>query len=180
MIRRATPADAARLAVFGARTFIETSGSGNRPDDVATYVSQTYSISRQTADLTDAMRTTLIAEHNGELAAFAQLRRGPAPSVVTGPAPIELLRFYVDRPWHGRGLAGELMDAVIGEANAAGARTLWLCVFESNPRAIAFYTRHQFRDVGSTVFILGTDPQIDRIMSRAVPQMTETGRHGTA
>jgi diamine N-acetyltransferase len=168
LIRRATPADAARVAEFGARTFIDTFGAGNRAEDIAAHVSRTYSISQQTADLTDMMRTTLIAEYDGELAAFAQLRRGPAPDTVTGPAPIELLRFYVDRPWHGRGLANELMDAVVREARNANARTLWLCVFERNPRAIAFYAKQRFQDVGSTIFVLGTDPQTDRIMTRSL------------
>ena len=44
------------------------------------------------------------------LAAFAQLRPGTGEGV-TGPDPIELWRFYVDHPWHGRGVAAQQLAA---------------------------------------------------------------------
>jgi ribosomal protein S18 acetylase RimI-like enzyme len=41
---------------------------------------------------------------------------------------------------------------------------MWLGVWEHNPRAIAFYHKHGFVDVGDHVFLLGEDPQTDIIM----------------
>jgi len=163
-IRPAGHADASALAGFGARTFRETFEPHNRAEDVAAYVAATYSEDRQRAEVDDPARTTLVAEFPAGLAAFAQIRAGDAPACVPGPAPIELLRFYVDRVWHGRGLARTLMAAVIEAAQARGARTLWLGVWEHNRRAIAFYAKCGFRDVGSHEFVLGTDHQIDRVM----------------
>ena len=89
---------------------------------------------------------------------------GPVPDCVSGGEPIELLRFYIDRAWHGRGLAGELMDATVAAAAERGARTVFLAVWERNLRAIAFYAKRGFRDVGSRPFQLGSDLQTDRIM----------------
>jgi ribosomal protein S18 acetylase RimI-like enzyme len=60
------------------------------------------------------------------------------------------------------------MAAVCAEATAAGGKTLWLGVWERNPRAIRFYEKQGFRDVGSYLFVLGTDPQTDRVMTRAL------------
>jgi GNAT superfamily N-acetyltransferase len=168
-IRPAAPADATALAAFGERTFREAFGPDNRPEDVDVYVSATYSAERQGEEIADPGRITFVGESDGALAAFAQLRSdGEAPSCVTGPAPIELLRFYVGRPWQGRGVSHELMDAVINEARSRGARTLWLGVWERNPRAIAFYGKHGFRDVGCQPFKLGGDDQTDRVMARAL------------
>lgn len=168
-IRLATPADAAALAAFGERTFRETFGPDNRPEDVDLYVGATYSADRQGAEIVDPDRITYVGEHGGTLAAYAQLRaNGGIPDCVTGPAPIELLRFYVDRPWQGRGVAHELMDTVVAAALSRGARTLWLGVWERNPRAIAFYGKHGFRDVGCVPFKLGGDDQTDRVMARAL------------
>ena len=158
IIRPATPADAAALAAFGARTFRETFEPDNRAEDVAAYVDVTYSVARQEAEIADSRRTTLMAESFSDLVAFAQTREGDAP--------IELLRFYVDRAWHGRGVAHTLMAAVFAAARARGAQTLWLGVWEHNARAIAFYHKHGFEDVGSHEFVLGTDHQIDRLMAR--------------
>ena len=168
-IRPATAADAAALAVFGERTFREAFGPDNRPEDVDVYVRATYSADRQGEEIADSDRITFVGESDGALAAFAQLRsNGYVPSCVTGPASIELLRFYVDRPWQGRGVAHELMDAVIDSARARGARTLWLGVWERNPRAITFYGKHGFRDVGCQPFKLGGDDQTDRVMARSL------------
>ena len=41
---------------------------------------------------------------------------------------------------------------------------LWLGVWERNPRAQAFYRKSGFADVGSQVFLVGTDAQTDRVM----------------
>jgi GNAT superfamily N-acetyltransferase len=91
-------------------------------------------------------------------------RESAPPSCVTGPAPIELARFYVDRPWHGHGIAPLLLDACIAEARRRGGKTLWLGVYEHNKRAVRFYEKGGFRDVGSHYFVLGSDKQIDRVM----------------
>ena len=166
-IRPATRADAPVLAAFGERTFRDAFGADNRPEDVETYVRATYSAERQDAEIEDPTRVTLLAERDGVLAGYAQLRAGAeAPSSVSGPAPMELLRFYVDRTWHGHGVAHTMMDAVIEAAEARGARTLWLGVWERNPRAIAFYGKRGFRDVGCQPFKLGGDDQTDRVMAR--------------
>ena len=95
--------------------------------------------------------------------------RADAPDpAVTGEAPIELWRFYVDHAMHGLGVAGQLMAACIETARARDAATLWLGVWERNPRAIRFYEKWGFIDVGSHLFQMGTDPQTDRVMSRSV------------
>ncbi|MEO8035036.1 MAG: GNAT family N-acetyltransferase [Acidobacteriota bacterium] len=103
-----------------------------------------------------------------DLLAFAQVRRHSPPDGVTGE--VELLRFYVDRPAHGSGLAHQLMETVLDAARELGGRALWLGVWERNPRAMAFYRKCRFRDAGSHQFVVGTDSQTDRIM---VKQLTE-------
>jgi GNAT superfamily N-acetyltransferase len=113
-----------------------------------------------------------LVEADGELVAYAQLRRGPAPACVAGDAPIELWRFYVARGWHGRGIAPELMRRVLMEASRAGARTLWLGVWERNERAKAFYRKCDFLDAGTHTFMIGRDAQTDRILVR--PLASET------
>jgi GNAT superfamily N-acetyltransferase len=83
---------------------------------------------------------------------------------VQSDAAVELLRFYVDPRWHGRGVAQLLMQHVREAARKLGAHDLWLSVWERNPRAMAFYTKSGFRDVGSKDFFVGTDRQSDRVM----------------
>lgn len=125
-------------------------------------------MTQQTAELRDPAITTLIVEEDGIPIAYAQIRHHHVPACVTGPAPVELWRFYVHRDWHGRGVAQALMDRVKAEARARGAQTLWLGVWERNDRARAFYAKTGFRDVGEHIFLFGTDPQTDRVMVASV------------
>lgn len=167
VIRRGEPRDAQVLAEFAARTFSDTFASANRPEDMAAYLPSAYGVSQQASELANPEIVTLLVEHEtGALAAYAMLRRSAAPESVTGAAPMEVWRFYVDRPWHGFGLAQRLMNAVHATARDLGAQTLWLGVWEKNERAIAFYTKCGFRDVGSHDFFVGADKQTDRIMVR--------------
>ena len=169
-IRPATTADAARLARFASRLFRQTFAAQNTPENMNAYVSSAFSEARQLSEITDAATVTLIAEANGAFVGYAQLRTSRPPSCVPDPQAIELVRLYVDRALHGGGLAQALMQAALDSASSRAA-SMWLGVWEHNPRAIAFYRKCGFDDVGSHEFRLGEDRQIDRIMWRARVQI---------
>ena len=162
----ATAGDAEALAQFGARTFCEAFGADNTAEDMRLHLASAWSPELQRAEILDPQVDTLLARAEGVLAGFAQLRPGNAPACIATMRPVELLRFYVDKPWQGQGLAGELMQAVLRRAGEHGARELWLGVWERNPRAQAFYRKHGFRQVGTQIFVVGTDPQTDHVMLR--------------
>ena len=166
-LRRAVPADAATLAEFAQRSFVETFGSANRPEDMAAYLPTAYGEARQRAEIVHPKWTTILAEAApSTLIGFVQLREGAAGAAVQGRDPIEIQRFYVDSAFHGRGLAKTLMAAAENAAREAGWATLWLGVWEKNARAIAFYEKCGFRHVGEHPFLLGSDLQTDWVMER--------------
>lgn len=167
-IRRATAADAERVSSFARRVFDATFGPDNAPADMEAYGSIAFTTAAQEREITDPTRVMLLAESEGELAAYTLLRAGSTEPSVTGPAPVEVERFYVDHTWHGRGVAGALMDAAMSTARLMGGSTLWLGVWERNARAIRFYRKRGFTDVGSHPFTLGSDLQVDRVMARAL------------
>jgi ribosomal protein S18 acetylase RimI-like enzyme len=169
VIRSASVPDAAWLAALAERTFRETYTAYNTSEDMERYVSEHFGPALQAAELADPRYVTVVAEVDQRPAAYAQLGHGPAPACVTGPDPMEIIRFYVDRPWHGQGLAPELMRAAATHAHAAGARTLWLGVWERNSRAIAFYRKCGFTEVGTQTFALGADRQRDLVLVRPLP-----------
>jgi GNAT superfamily N-acetyltransferase len=163
-IRIATAADAAVVADLARRTFFDTFAATNDPNDMALHLETAYSIEKQTLEIADRDMTTLLVEEGGVAIAYAQVRADHVPACVTGPKPIELWRFYLDRSWHGRGVAQQLMDRVKAVARERGAKTLWLGVWEKNDRARAFYAKCGFADAGEHIFLFGTDPQTDRVM----------------
>jgi GNAT superfamily N-acetyltransferase len=168
LIRRADVNDAGLLAELGARTFSDTFAADNKREDMSAYLNASFSPATQTEELLDAQSVYLVAEIDTEAVGYAQLYAGVAPECVTGAMPVELVRFYVTRQWHGRGVSAVLMRACIGEARASGRQTLWLGVWERNARAQAFYRKWDFQKVGEHIFQLGTDAQTDILMARKV------------
>lgn len=166
VVRRATTADAALLAEVAARTFYDTFADSNTPEDMEKFLSSTYSEEIQRKEIEDASMTTLLAECDGTVAGFAQIKMAKAPNCVKGPSPIEIKRFYVEKSFHGRGVAQELMRTAEEIARAAGAKTIWLGVWEHNDRAIAFYRKIGFFPVGNQPFLVGTDLQTDLVLER--------------
>jgi diamine N-acetyltransferase len=166
-IRIAIPDDAAALADFAERSFRDTFAPDNTAADMNLYVASAFGTDRQRSELQDSRGVVLLMETGGSIAGYAQLHQSPAPREIGALLSIELQRFYVARKFHGRGLAQRLMQSAIDTAAERGALTIWLAVWERNPRATAFYRKHGFADVGSQPFILGEDRQTDRIMCRS-------------
>jgi ribosomal protein S18 acetylase RimI-like enzyme len=167
-IRIATAADAAVVADLARRTFYDTFAAANNADDMALHLASAYGVDQQTRELTDRDITTLLVEQDGVPVGYAMVRSGQVPDCVTGPDPIELWRIYVDRDWHGRGIAPALLARVKEVAREKGARTLWLGVWERNDRARAFYAKSGFSDAGDHIFLFGTDAQTDIVMVAAL------------
>ncbi len=163
-IRRGVASDAPTLAAFAARTFSEAFGADNRPEDMQAHLAASFGIPQQTKELTDPSVTTLLAHNADTLVAYAQVRYKAPPPGVTDSHPIELHRFYVDRSVHGQGVAQLLMAAVQKATSELGGQHLWLSVWERNPRAIAFYMKVGFVDVGKADFFVGSDRQRDRVL----------------
>ena len=165
IVRRAVPTDAAALAELARRTFADTFAAENRPEDISAYLAKTYGETQQRREIEDPDTVTLLVHDRETLVAFAQLRRSSSRY-----GEVELARFYVHREHHGRGIAQALMSASIDAARELSGATLWLGVWEHNPRAIRFYEKCGFRDVGSQPFVLGSDLQTDRVMTLDIPR----------
>jgi ribosomal protein S18 acetylase RimI-like enzyme len=166
-IRAATSDDAAALSEFAGRLFRDTFEHDNTQSDMEQYVARAFGEEIQRAEIADSRRTILLSENGGAITGYAQLLAGSAPAEIAMVTPVvELERFYVAQEWHGRGLAQRLIARAIEVASQADSATLWLAVWERNPRAIAFYRKSGFVDVGSKPFVLGSDRQTDRVMSQ--------------
>jgi len=154
-IRYATLSDASHLAALAEETFRETFASLNTVEDMNLHCRTSYGAAIQSAEISDPKMVSLVCEEGGTLIAFAQLRWSAAPSCVTAIDPGEIQRLYVSSSWHGKGIAQALMAACLKEMERRASDVVWLGVWERNPRAIAFYSRFGFSEVGSHVFPLG-------------------------
>jgi ribosomal protein S18 acetylase RimI-like enzyme len=170
----ATRDDAVNVSAFLSNEFSATFGADNTAADMALYLAQTFSPALQAQEIDDPLGPYLLLDVDGTLAAIARLRIGSRDAQVSSTSPLEIQRFYVGSAWHGRGIAQALMAECVVRAMAAGADTVWLGVWERNTRAIRFYEKCGFVDVGAASFVLGTDVQQDRVMARAITTVGAT------
>jgi diamine N-acetyltransferase len=168
-LRPATIEDAAPLSALAERTFRDTFAADNTASDMDAYCARAFGVDIQSRELSDPATLTLVVEEDGNLVGYAQLVLRPPPLSVPACRPMELKRFYVDKAFHGSSMAPALMRAAEESARASGADLVWLGVWERNPRAIRFYQKSGFQEIGEQTFTVGADLQRDLVMSHAIP-----------
>ncbi len=162
----ATVADAAGIAQLARRTFTQSFGHLYRPEDLAAFLAN-HNQQNWSAELSDRAYAVRLAEEGGEPIAYAKIGPPSLPFEPRGPS-IELRQLYVLKPWHGRGIAHELMRWALGEAARRGAQNLYLSVFIDNHRARRFYHSYGFEFVGTCAFMVGNHADEDHVMRLAL------------
>lgn len=132
------------------------------------YLASAFSPAAQSRELQDPHSVFLLACADGTPAGYARLRFGESRPCVIGRNPVEIARFYADKPWIGHGVGAALMQASLSLATDADCDVVWLDVWEKNYRALAFYEKWGFAVVGGQAFLLGADLQDDLLMARAL------------
>lgn len=165
IIRTAISTDAGELACLAERTFRDAFEAENSAADIDSHCAANFGEEMQLKEICDPNYLNLVADHDGELIAFAQIRLRSPKEIVVAELPAELHRLYVSEKWHGQGTAHEIMSELLRAPTLKEADVLWLSVWEHNPRATAFYRKYGFEVVGDHVFQVGSDPQRDLVMS---------------
>ena len=140
-IRNANLDDAALLAELGWKTFYETFAPLNNEADVKFYVDKNFTTEQLIRELEDPHAIFLIAQAGDTVAGYAKLRTQLNPDAPPDTVSIDL-------------------------AKQRGCDTLWLGVWEFNPRAIAFYEKWGFEKFSSHPFLLGNDLQTDLLYKK--------------
>jgi ribosomal protein S18 acetylase RimI-like enzyme len=168
-MRRATAADAERLALLGAATFLTAFAVDHPGDAIVAHVTNTHSPDWYRRTIADPACAVWIVETPlGAPVAYAVMTP-PDMNHPTGPDDLELKRIYVLHGWQQDGWGAKLLRAVEDEGRSRGAARLLLCVYTVNHRAQRFYAREGFADTGSRqAFLVGDIPFDDAIWAKAL------------
>jgi len=169
-IRYGTTNDAEMLSKLGAKTFYDTFAKDNTPENMDLHLKKSFSPEIQFNELAASENIFLIIELENQPIGFAQLIMGSKEETLHGTKSLEIRRIYATQENIGKGFGKELMQASIKEAKQRGCDSIWLGVWEKNPRAIAFYKKWGFKEVGTHTFKVGDDPQRDFIMELELPE----------
>jgi ribosomal protein S18 acetylase RimI-like enzyme len=164
IIRRASLADNRRIATLGRQAFADSFGADNHPQDMADYLERSFGPDIQAAELAEPSSCILIADVGESPVGYARLLESPAPACIDARRPIQLQRLYAHKRWVGCGVGAALMQASIADAQQRRCDGIWLGVWGRNERAIRFYRKCGFAQVGAQPFVLGNDRQTDLIL----------------
>jgi diamine N-acetyltransferase len=161
--RQAHKEDAQKIAYFMTRNFLATYGHSASADNVKKAVQNYYSVEAQHEDLANAEIINCLCIIDNKIAGLAQMK---PPKPDKHPHTFELSRFYVDAPYHGKGIASVLMQEIETLAREKLAQSLWLSVWQEAAQAIRFYQKQGFVIIGDTTFMIGDEAMHDWLMTK--------------
>jgi ribosomal protein S18 acetylase RimI-like enzyme len=167
-IRSCSLHDVEVIKSLGIRTFRETFDEMNTPQNMMLYINSTFTIRRIKEELQEPGSVFFLAEQDNEAVGYARVRSSKKPEGLEGNSCLEIERLYADKKFIGKRVGHILMSSCLQYANEHGYDCIWLGVWESNARAIAFYEKWGFEKFGEHVFMLGTDAQTDLMMKKNI------------
>jgi diamine N-acetyltransferase len=172
LIRLAAAADIPLLCRLGAATFRETYRAISDPREVDEYADAHFTLEKVEGWFRKPCARTLLAFAGDAAVGYAHLRHAKVPACVSDRKAVELSRLYLLASAQGTGLGHAMMDAVLAQAAELQARTVWLGAYDRNVRALAFYARRGFVQVGTHEFEFGGQIYADPVLTRPVTAAT--------
>lgn len=153
-VRRAGPGDAERLSLIGRATFLESYTWLLKGEDILAHCRERHAEAAYASWLQAGPALWLTEAERGAPIGYAGLAAPDLPQA--GVGDLELKRIYVLSRFHGpQGPGRALMAAAVEEARRLGAPRLLLGLHPQNGRALGFYRRSGFTQVGVRTFVVG-------------------------
>ena len=165
-MRKCTVDDVETLKALSIKTYYETFISLTTAEDMDAYLTEAYDIQKLKKELSDTNIEFYFMYCENELAGYIKLNEAPSQSDLNDTDSLELERIYVASEFQGRGLGNFLMNTAVTKALEKQKSYLFLGVWEMNEKALAFYKKHGFYEIGTHKFVMGEDVQTDYIMRK--------------
>jgi diamine N-acetyltransferase len=166
--RKAGPDDAEALSYLGSATFLASFAFDHPGKPLIEHLKAEHSVEYYEAKLANPDVDIVIGETPlGAPVGYVMLVPPEHPDLQQA-GDWELKRIYLLGPWQGGGNGLALLQQAFDVAAARNAQRLILAVYESNERAVAFYERAGFVQIGETVFMVGDTPFRDMVYARVM------------
>lgn len=152
------------LQKIGKQTFFETFAASNTEENMQSYLNEGFTTEKLTAELTNQNSEFYFAQYGNEIIGYLKINVGDAQTELKDTTTLEIERIYVLKEFHGKSVGQLLYEQAIQVANGKNVDSVWLGVWEENPRAIHFYKKNGFVEFDKHIFKLGDEEQTDIMM----------------
>ena len=156
--------DLEEVQMLAIETFYPAFAPLNTEENMRFYMDRAFSREQLEKELTEVNSIFLLAQLHGKNTAYLKVNLGAAQTDLQDPEALEIQRIYVHPDYQNLKLGEQLIRKAITLAREHDLKYLWLGVWEKNLRAIRFYERQGFIQVGQHPFPFGDDLQTDLIM----------------
>ena len=166
LFRQCTIEDLDILRTFSRQTFFETFAAMNTPKNMTSYLNEAFALEKIRSELSDRNVAFYFLYSDERLVGYLKLNEALAQTDIHDEQSLEIERIYISKDFQGEGLGRYLVYQSICTAIQRKKKYIWLGVWEKNTKALHFYKRNGFYQIGTHSFVMGDDEQTDYIMRK--------------
>lgn len=178
-LRLAAAFDAPAIAALAVQVFLDTYATAGVRPDLAREAFEEYAVDAFAARLAEPERCFVLACRGDGLLGFAEVLAAALHAPAGDVRGAELVRLYVQPRAQRSGLGKALLAHAEHITAAAALPRLWLTAWEGNTRALAFYERMGYADIGATTYTLQGRSYGNRVLAKALPAASARRARGT-
>ena len=166
-IRKATLDDAEYISLLARFTFTETFGHNFRDHkDLTDYYDRTFSVSKIRSGLLNDNNIFYIALCDELPVGYAKLKKRSKSEFMDSNEVSQLQKIYILNDFQSVRIGEKLQSALFEETISSGSKFLWLSVLKTNVKAISFYSKHGFNEIGENTFDIGKEHFVFMVMNK--------------
>ncbi|WP_298903177.1 GNAT family N-acetyltransferase [uncultured Psychroserpens sp.] len=168
-IKIATEADTAILALLGRLTWAESHGHYiEDKNDVSTYLNENFSVSKTKQHINNPNQHFYIIYVDDLPVGYAKLVLKASNKYMTSENSCQLERIFILNDFIPLKIGQQLLTFAENQAKTLQLETMWLTVYIKNKRAIRFYEKNEFKNVGDLNFFVNGKAYENIVFSKKV------------
>lgn len=168
--QRVTDQEVETLQALAQTIYKHTYDEFTEPEDMEYFLTNDYGLPNLLKQVTnpDSQFYFLKDLDHDTIAGYLKVNTKNAQTEPMDNEHFELERIYLLPDYQHQGLGDVLMNHAEQLASQAGAKYLWLGVYEKNYHAQQFYERHGFKRFSQHIYQVGADAQLDYLLRKQI------------
>lgn len=168
MVQELVSDDLDELVEVSVSTFTEAYAGKNDPENFKKHLDEFFSKERLAQELANPNCHFYFIKQEKKTVAYMKINVDQAQTEPNHHDGIEIERIYVLDTHKGNGIGKLMIDKAIEIGKDLGKKYVWLGVWKENPKAISFYNQMGFEKMGTHVYQLGDEAQVDYMMGKDI------------